>query len=104
MVRPEKIMGKKIMTYKGLFMGEVAGIEIDENNWTITEVEVSLTKDMEKLFDIKSGVMSKSIVPLPTNLMGPIGENTITLNKEIADPKALVEEVTSQRKKLLHRH
>ena len=84
-------------------MGEVDGIEIDENNWTITQVDVSLTKEMEKLFDIKSGMMSKSIVPVPTNLMGPIGQDSITLKEEISDPKELVERVTSERAKLLRR-
>jgi sporulation protein YlmC with PRC-barrel domain len=103
MVRPEKIMGKKVITYKGMLMGEVAGIEIDENNWTITEIEVSLAKEMEKLFDIKSGMMSKSIVPVPTSYLGPITADSITLNKEIPDPKVFLEEVTSSRKKLLHR-
>jgi sporulation protein YlmC with PRC-barrel domain len=99
-LRPEKIYGKKVMTYKGLLMGEVDAIEIDENNWTISHVDVSLTKEMEHLFDIKSGVMSKSIVPLPTSLLGPIGPESITLKEEIADPKQLVEQVTSERHKL----
>jgi sporulation protein YlmC with PRC-barrel domain len=102
-VRPEKIHGKKVVTFKGLLMGEVEGIEIDENNWTITEVDVSLTKEMENLFDIKSGMMSKSIVPLPVNIMGPIGTDSITLKTEISDPKQIVEQATKQRQKLLHR-
>ena len=91
------------MTFKGLLMGEVAGIEVDENNWTITEVEVALTKEMEKLFDIKSGRLSKSIVPLPLNMMGPIGPESITLKQEISDPKELMEKVTSERERLLRR-
>ena len=101
MVRSEKIIGKKVITYKGLNLGEVAGVEIDENNWTITEVDVAITKEMENLFDIKSGMMSKSIVPLPVSLMGPIGTENITLKEEIKDPKQLVEKVTTQKK--LHR-
>jgi len=96
-------MGKKVITYKGLLMGEVAGIEIDENNWTITEVDVALTKDMENLFNIKSGMMSKSLVPVPTNLLGPITAESITLKEEIADPKQLVEKVTTARSRLLHK-
>jgi len=103
LVRPEKIMGKKVVTYKGMHLGEVAGIEIDENNWTITEVDVALTKEMENIFDIKSGMMSKSMVPLPISLMGPIGTDSITLKEEIKDPKELVEKVTTARNKLLHR-
>jgi sporulation protein YlmC with PRC-barrel domain len=102
-MRPEKILGKKVMTYKGLLMGEVASIEVDENNWAITEVDVSLTKEMEHLFDIKSGMMSQSIIPLPVSLMGPIGTESITLKEEIKDPKELIAKVTSARQKLIHR-
>jgi len=101
MVRPEKIMGKKVITYKGMYLGDVAGIEIDENNWTITEVDVAITKEMENIFDIKSGMMSKSIVPLPVSLMGPIGDN-ITLKEEIKDPKELVAKVSSTRGRTPH--
>jgi sporulation protein YlmC with PRC-barrel domain len=103
LVRPEKILGKKVITYKGMLMGEVNGIEVDENNWTITQVEVSLAKEMEKLFDIKSGMMSKSVVPLPVSIMGPIGADSITLKEEIKDPKELLERATSERQKLLRR-
>ena len=83
LIRPEKIYGKKVITYKGLLMGEVDGIQMDENNWTIVQVDVALTKEMEHLFDIKSGMMSKSIVPVPVNLMGPITAENITLNQWI---------------------
>ncbi|MCW3999103.1 MAG: hypothetical protein NWE93_02560 [Candidatus Bathyarchaeota archaeon] len=100
MVKPEKILGKKVITFKGMLMGEVAGIEIDENNWAITEIEVALAKEMEKIFDIKSGMMSKSVVPLPVSMMGPIGPDSITLKQEISDPKELLEKVTSERHKL----
>jgi sporulation protein YlmC with PRC-barrel domain len=103
MIRPEKVYGKKVITYKGMLMGEVDGIEIDENNWTIRQVDVSLAKEMEKLFDVKSGMMSKSIVPLPVSLMGPIGADSITLKEEISDPKKLLEQVSSERQKILHR-
>ena len=100
-LRPEKIYGKKVFTVKGMLMGEVDGVNIDENNWTISHVEVALTKAMEDLFDIKSGKMSKSIVPLPTRIMGPITEDRITLNEEISDPKGLLEQVTTTKHKIL---
>jgi sporulation protein YlmC with PRC-barrel domain len=103
LIRPEKVYGKKVMTFRGMLMGEVDGIEIDENNWTIRQVDVSIAKEMEKLFDIKSGMMSKSIVPLPVSLLGPIEGDSITLKEEIADPKKLLEQVSSERHKVLHR-
>lgn len=97
MVRTEKVMGKKVITYRGMLMGEVAGIEIDENNWAVTNVDVSLTKEMENLFGVKSGMMSKSIVSLPVSLMGPIGADSITLKEEIKDPKELLERLSTKR-------
>lgn len=90
-------MGKKVITYRGMLMGEVAGIEIDENNWAVTNVDVSLTKEMENLFGVKSGMMSKSIVSLPVSLMGPIGADSITLKEEIKDPKELLERLSTKR-------
>ncbi|MGD6851224.1 MAG: PRC-barrel domain-containing protein [Candidatus Bathyarchaeia archaeon] len=103
MIRPEKIMGKKVITYKGMLMGEVDAIQIDENNWTITEVDVSLDKEMEKLFDVKTGRMSKTIVPLPVSMMGPIGPESITLKQELENPKEYLDKATSERQRLLHR-
>lgn len=90
-------MGKKVITYRGMLMGEVAGIEIDDNNWAVTNVDVSLTKEMENLFGVKSGMMSKSIVSLPVSLMGPIGADSITLKEEIKDPKELLERLSTKR-------
>lgn len=78
-------------------MGEVDGIEIDENNWTIAQVDVALAKEVEKLFDIKPGMLSKAVVPLPVSIMGPIGADSITLKEEITDPKQLFEKVTTER-------
>jgi sporulation protein YlmC with PRC-barrel domain len=103
MIRPEKVYGKKVITFKGMLMGEVDGIELDENNWTVLQVDVSLAKEMEKLFDVKSGMMSKSIVPLPVSIMGPIEADSITLKEEISDPKKLLEQTSTERQKILHR-
>ena len=66
-------------------MGEVDALQMDENNWTIVQVDVALTKEMEHLFDIKSGMLSKSLIPLPTNLMGPITADRIILKETIED-------------------
>lgn len=82
-------------------MGEVDAVQMDENNWTIVQVDIALTKEMEHLFDIKSGMMSKSIVPVPVTLMGPITAENITLKQSIEDPKQLVEQVTQHRNKYL---
>lgn len=103
MIRPEKIMGKKVITYRGMLMGEVDAIQVDENNWTISEVDVELTNEMEKLFDVQSGRMSKTIVPLSVSMLGPIGPESITLKQEIENPKEYLEKATTERQRILHR-
>jgi sporulation protein YlmC with PRC-barrel domain len=103
LIKPEKIIGKKVMTYRGMLMGEVDSIEVNEQNWSITEVDVALTKEMEKIFDIKTHAMSKAVVPLPITMMGPIEEDSIKLKEEIKDPQALLNQATTERSKILHR-
>ena len=90
-MKPNEVNHKKVFTAKGFFLGEVEGIEIDEN-WKIT-VDVSLNDEAEKLFDLKSGIRSKSIMPIPASLMGPIGPDRIALAKVVEDPKELVAKV-----------
>jgi sporulation protein YlmC with PRC-barrel domain len=101
LIKPEKIIGKKVMTYRGMLMGEVDSIEVNEQNWSITEVDVALTKEMEKIFDIKTHAMSKAVVPLPITMMGPIEDDSIKLKEEIKDPQALLNQATTERSKIL---
>jgi hypothetical protein len=103
LIKPEKIIGKKVMTYRGMLMGEVDAIEVNETDWSIREVDVALTKEMEKIFDIKTHAMSKAVVPLPITMMGPIEEDSIKLKEEIKDPQALLNQATTERSKILHR-
>jgi sporulation protein YlmC with PRC-barrel domain len=96
-MKPHEIYGKKVFTFKGIHLGEIDGIEVDENNWAITDIDVKLTNDAEKLFDLKSGMTHKSIMPIPVNLFGPIGLDRVTLTEVVADPKELVARVTKVR-------
>jgi sporulation protein YlmC with PRC-barrel domain len=90
LIKPDEIRGKKVITYKGMLMGKVDTIEVDEKNWQIKEVDVLLEKEMEKLFDVKLG--RNPVVPVPVSLLGPIEGESITLKEEIKDPKALLEQ------------
>jgi sporulation protein YlmC with PRC-barrel domain len=91
LIKPDEIRGKKVITFKGMLMGKVDTIEVDEKSWQIQEVDVLLEKEMEKLFNVKAG--RKAVVPLPVSLLGPIEGESITLKEEIKDPKALLEQV-----------
>jgi sporulation protein YlmC with PRC-barrel domain len=93
LVKMEKIKGKKVITVRGMAIGKVEDVEVDDNNWAVTTVNVKLDDDVAKLFGLKGGMMTKSEVPLPASLMGPIGEDSITLKEAITDVNSLREQV-----------
>jgi sporulation protein YlmC with PRC-barrel domain len=93
LVKIEKIKGKKVITVRGIEIGKVEDVEIDDNNWAVTTVHVKLDDDVAKIFGLKGGMMTKSEVPLPASLMGPIGEESIILKEQITDVNALREQV-----------
>jgi sporulation protein YlmC with PRC-barrel domain len=93
LVKIEKIKGKRIITKNGFSIGKVDDIEVDDNNWTVKSVNVKLDDDVAKLFGVKGGMMTKSEIPIPGNLMGPIGEDSITLKEAITDINSLREQV-----------
>lgn len=96
-LRADKINGKKVYTVKGMVLGEVSSIEIDENNWAVKEVNVVLAKEWEKLFEVQTGFMARAVVPIPINLVGPIESDKITLKEEIKEPKHILEQKASKR-------
>lgn len=83
MVNAEKINGEKVVTSKGLVMGEVNGIEIDESNWTVKEIDVALSREVEKIFGIHVGFGGKALVPVAVSFLGPVGADSITLKENI---------------------
>ncbi len=97
MVKIEKIKGKKVIAKNGMMIGKVEDVELDDNNWTVTTVEVKLENSIEKLYGEKSGFMKKSILPLPAHLMGPIGEDSIYLNEEVTDVESLRAQIETKR-------
>jgi len=74
-------------------MGEVDGIEIDDDNWIVKEIYVAISKEVEKMFDIKVGFRGKAVVPVSVSLLGPVGPDSIHLKEEIKEPKEFIERV-----------
>jgi sporulation protein YlmC with PRC-barrel domain len=97
LVKPDKIKGKKVIAKNGMMIGKVEDIELDENNWTVTTVDVKLESSIEKLYGEKSGFMKKSILPLPANLMGPIGPDSIYLKETVTDVESLRQQIETKR-------
>jgi sporulation protein YlmC with PRC-barrel domain len=96
LVRIEKIKGKKVIAKNGMMIGKVEDVELDDNNWTVTTVDVKLEDSVAKLFGEKTW-MKKNIVPLPGHLMGPITEDTIYLNEKVTDIQSLVAQIETKR-------
>ena len=96
MVRIEKIKGKRVIAKNGMMIGKVEDIELDENSWAVTTVEVKLDDNVAKLFGEKTW-MKKNLVPLPASLMGPIGEDSIYLNERVTDVQSLVQQIETKR-------
>ena len=97
LVNIEKVKGKKVIAKNGMMIGKVEDVELNDNTWAVTTVDVKLDDNVAKLYGEKSGMMKKSIVPLPANIMGPIGEDSIYLNEKISDVESLREQVETKR-------
>lgn len=97
LVNIEKIKGKKVIAKNGMMIGKVEDVELNDSTWAIKTVDVKLEDNVAKLYGEKSGIMKKSIVPLPGNLMGPIEGDTIYLNEKISDVESLRDQVETKR-------
>ncbi|MCW4029380.1 MAG: PRC-barrel domain-containing protein [Candidatus Bathyarchaeota archaeon] len=97
MVKIEEIKGKKVIAKNGMRIGEVEDVELDDNTWTVTKVDVKLTDEVAKLYGTKSGFMSKSVVPLPSNVVGPITGDDIVLKEQVTDINSLREQIETSR-------
>jgi sporulation protein YlmC with PRC-barrel domain len=96
LVNLDKIKGKKVVAKNGMMIGKVEDVELDNNNWTVTTVDVKLEDSVAKLFGEKT-FMKKNIVPLPGHLMGPISEDTIYLSEKVADIPSLIAQIETKR-------
>ncbi len=92
----DKIKGKKVIAKNGMMIGKVEDIELDDNNWAVTTVEVKVEDAVAKLFGEKT-FMKKNIVPLPAHLMGPIQGDTIYLSEKVTDIPSLVAQIETKR-------
>ena len=91
MVNSTRLIGKKIVGSKGYIVGEVQKVEVDLNNWKVTNLQVGLTKEAAQMAGFKRPFLSYQIVVcLPTNLVRSVGE-VITLKDAAENLKALVE-------------
>jgi len=99
LVRIEKIKGAKVVAKNGMMIGKVEDVNLDENNWAVTTVDVRLEDNIAKLFGEKAGIGKKAIVPLPANLVGAINlaTDTIYLTDKITDIESFKAQIETKR-------
>jgi sporulation protein YlmC with PRC-barrel domain len=89
-----KIEGKKVVSAKGYFVGEVEALDVDFSSWRVTGLQVGLTDDAATELGFKRPILSKVTVIIPSSAVGEIG-NFVTLDKSIENLKSLVECIRS---------
>lgn len=85
-----KLNGMNVITADAYTLGEAAGAHAEINRWTITHVDVDLTKEAAEELGFKKPLLGALTVCLPVNAVKKVGD-VITLNKSMADLKNLKE-------------
>ena len=96
LVSVDKLKGKEVYAKRGIKIGKIEDVELDDTTWSVKTVDVKIDEDVEKIYGEKAGFMKKHVVSLPANMMGPIGE-IVTLKEEIEDVSALRESMKTER-------
>ncbi len=86
---PPNLKGKKVVGVKGYIVGEVEEIDIEPDNWQVTALQVSLTKDAAQELGLSKTFLRKVIIAIPTKIVNSVG-NTILINEAIEDLKELI--------------
>jgi sporulation protein YlmC with PRC-barrel domain len=95
MVSVRELKGKDVYAKMGVKIGEVEDVELN-SNWSVAALDVKMNENVAKALGEKAGFMEKKIVPLPANLLGPIGDK-VTLTEQIQDFDALRSNIKSER-------
>jgi sporulation protein YlmC with PRC-barrel domain len=86
-------MGKKVVASDGYVLGEVEGVEVDTEKWSVTNLRVTLTKQAVEDLKLEPPILWDVVISLSTKNIKAYGE-PITLNvpfleiATLAKPKA----------------
>ena len=93
-VNPPNLKGKKVMGVKGYIVGDVEAIDIEPDNWQVTALQVSLTKDAAQELGFSKTFLRKAIIAIPIKIVNSVG-NTVLINEAIQDLKELIKNLES---------
>jgi len=71
--------GKKVVTSDAYTLGEVEGAEVNTNNWTVTNLRVTLTKQAVQDLNLEPPILWDVVITVPTKYIKTYNE-PITLN------------------------
>lgn len=96
MINTHELKGKDVYAKRGIKIGEVEDVELD-NNWQVKALNVKMNEEVGKIYGEKAGFMKKQVISLPANLLGPMTADNVTLKEEITDFDALRGNIKSER-------
>ena len=82
--------GMKVITSEAQVLGEVEGTEISIDDWKVTHLHISLTKDISEKFNLKKPLLGSISVCLPITTVKAVGD-VISIDKTIEDLKYMKE-------------
>ncbi|UCD26335.1 MAG: PRC-barrel domain-containing protein [Candidatus Bathyarchaeota archaeon] len=82
--------GKDVITANAYTLGDVNGVQVDTDTWTVTHLDVTLTKEATEELGFKKPFLGSISICLPVNIVKAIGD-VITLNKSLEELKNLEE-------------
>jgi sporulation protein YlmC with PRC-barrel domain len=85
MISIDELLGKTVIGAAGNYIGEVNNLDIEDNTWQITHLQVKLSDKAAKEFGVKKTLKSSNI-RIPTSLVKKI-DVIITLNQSLMDLK-----------------
>jgi sporulation protein YlmC with PRC-barrel domain len=89
-LKVSEMNGMKVITADAYTLGEVEGAHADTATWTITHLDVGLTKDATRELGFKKPMLGSVSVCLPVTTVKQVGD-LITLNQSLREFKNLEE-------------
>jgi sporulation protein YlmC with PRC-barrel domain len=89
-LKVSKLNGMKVITDDAYNLGEVAGAHADIGIWSLTHLDVELTKEATEELGFKKPFLGSITVCLPVSAVKTVGD-VVTLNASLLDLKSLKE-------------
>ncbi len=99
MVNASALTNKKVLTSDAYFLGVVEGIEVDTENWLITNVRILLSTQAINDLQLEPPILWDVVVTLPVRFIKGFGEN-ISLHVPFSEIAAIVKPKKTEQLKI----